>query len=152
MNSPRLKVMQIMLGAFCFSIISFAMVTFSLNQETVHFELSMASDRTGLYPLFPIIGLGLIRLGLFMFNKQLNNIPKDATADEKIAGYQTAFIIRSAFLEGASLMNIVGFLMSANAIFLVVPAIAVAILIFTRPSKQGIIDALSLSYPDTEKI
>lgn len=152
MNSSKLKAMQIMLGAFCFSIISFTMVTFSLNKEAIHLELSIASDHTGLYPLFPLIGLGLIVLGLFMFNKKLGNLPEGANVDEKIAGYQTAFIVRSAFLEGAALMNTVGFLLSANAIFLTIPAIAVVILIFTRPSKQGIIDALSLSYPDTEKI
>jgi len=144
--------MQILLSAFCFAIISFAAVTLLLNKEGIHLDPSISSDQTGLYPLFPLIGLGLIFLGTFMFNKQLGNLPEDAAADEKITGYQTAFIIRSAFLEGASLMNIVGFLISANAIFLVVPAIAVATLIVTRPTKQGVTDALNLSYPDTEKL
>ncbi|TCC95054.1 hypothetical protein [Pedobacter hiemivivus] len=152
MNSSKLKAMQIILGAFCFAIISFAMVTLLLNKETMHFNLSIASDRSGLYPLFPLIGLGLIVFGRSMFNKLLGKLPEGANADEKIAGYQAAFIVRSAFLEGASLMNIVGFLISANAIFLVVPAIAIVLLILTRPSRQGVIDTLNLSYPDTEKL
>lgn len=152
MNPSKIKIMQIMLTAFCISIISFAMVTLLLNKETIYFDLATTSDQTGLYPLFPLMGLAIIILGLFMFKNQLNKLPEGAFIDEKIAGYQTAFIIRSAFLEGASLMNIVGFLLSANAIFLIVPSIAVTIMIFTRPTKQGVIDALNLSYPDTEKL
>jgi hypothetical protein len=152
MNSSKIKIMQTLLSAFCLAIISFAMVSLLLNKDKIYLDLSIASDRTGFYPLFPLIGLGLIALGLFLFNKQLSNLPEGAGLDEKTAGYQTAFIIRSAFLEGASLLNIVGFLISANAIFLVLPAIAVTVLILTRPTKQGVIAALNLSYPDTEKL
>ncbi|WEK19368.1 MAG: hypothetical protein P0Y49_21570 [Candidatus Pedobacter colombiensis] len=152
MNSSKLKVMQIMLSAFCIGIITFAMVSLLLNKDKVYFDTSIADDQTGFYPLFPLFGLAAIIFGRFMFNKQLGNLPEGAGLDEKIAGYQTAFIIRSAFLEGASLMNIVGFLISANAVFLIVPAIAVAVLILTRPTKQGVTDTLNLSYPDTEKL
>lgn len=144
--------MQILLIAFCFGIISFAAVTISLNKENLYFDVALTSDQTGLYPLFPLMGLAIIFLGLFMFKNQLNKLPEGTDADTKITAYQTAFIIRSAFLEGASLMNIVGFLLSANAVFLVVPAIAVAVLIASKPTKQGVADALNLTYPDTEKL
>lgn len=152
MNTSKIKIMQIMLTAFCIGIISFAAVAISLNKQSLYFDIAPASDPTGLYPLFPLLGLAIIFMGLFMFKNQLDKLPEDVDTDAKIAAYQTAFIIRSAFLEGASLMNIVGFLLSSNAAFLIVPAIAVAVMIFTRPTKQVVIDVLKLSYPDTEKL
>ena len=152
MNTPRLKTMQIILAAFCFSQISFALVTLMLNQERTFLSFSVSAEDGGLFPLFPILGLVFIGIGTFLFKRQLSAVPKEVTADEKIAGYQTAFIMRCAFIEGASLMNIVGFLISGNGAFLFIPAIAIAMLIVNRPTRDGIIAALSLSYPDTEKL
>lgn len=152
MNSSKLKTMQIILAAFCFSQISFALVTLMLNQYRIFLSFSASVEDAGLFPLFPILGLVFIGMSTFMFKKQVSGIPKEATADEKITGYQTAFIIRCAFLEGASLINIVGFLISGNLAFLFIAAIALTALIFSRPTRERIIDALTLSYPDTEKL
>jgi hypothetical protein len=148
MNTSKIKIMQIMLTGFCAAIVSFAMVAILLNKEAIYFDIALIRDQ----PVFPLTGLSLVFFGLFMFKTQLDKLPEGTDTDTKIAAYQTAFIIRSAFLEGASLMNIVGFLLSANALFLIVPAIAIALMIFTRPTKQSVSDALNLSYPDTEKL
>lgn len=144
--------MQILLTAFCGAIIGFASVSILINKGAIYIDAVPTSDQTGFYPLFPLMGLAIIFMGLFMFKSQLDKLHEEADVEAKITGYQTAFIIRCAFLEGAALMNIVGFMLSANAIFLALPAIAVAIMILTRPTKQSVIDALNLSYPDTEKL
>jgi uncharacterized membrane protein len=152
MNSSKVKIMQILLGAFCFSQISFALITISLNLERMFLSFGPSAEDAGLFPLFPLLGLGFIALGMFLFQQQLSAIPNEASANEKIGRYQTAFIIRCAFLEAASLMNIVGFFLSGNVVFLFVAAISLMLMIVTRPTRNGLIDALSLSYPDTEKL
>jgi len=60
--------------------------------------------------------------------------------------------MRTALFELPALLNIVGFLVSANFVFLIVGVVFFMLLVSARPSKQAIIEALNLNYPDTEKL
>jgi hypothetical protein len=73
-------------------------------------------------------------------------------ADDKINKYQVAFLIRTALFELPALLNIVGFLVSGNIVFLIAGVVFFMLLVSARPSKQAIIEALNLNYPDTEKL
>nr|WP_276898249.1 hypothetical protein [Pedobacter kyonggii] len=79
-------------------------------------------------------------------------IDKNAPADTKINMYQSAFIISSAMLEGGALFNIVGFFMTHNSFFLIFGAANFIFLILKRPTKNKLISALQLQYPDTEAL
>lgn len=79
-------------------------------------------------------------------------IDKSATAETKINMYQSAFIISAAMLEGGALFNIVGFFMTHNSFFLIFGAVNFIFLILKRPTKDKLISALQLQYPDTESL
>ena len=150
MNPSKIKIMQTLHLAFCMSVFMFTMVTLLISKDMVHFNLSL--DKDPLFPLFPVIGLVFLYVGSFMFKKTLQGCDNLNDLDMKLAKYQTAFIIRSAFTEAAGLMNTAAFLISGNAAFLIVTTVSLFILLTMRPTKQGVIDVLNLQYPDTEKL
>ena len=151
MNPPsKIKMMQTLHLAFCFSIFMFTALTLFLLKDSIHFNLLL--DKDPLFPLLPLLGLAFLAAGTFMFKKVIQGVENIEDTEIKIARYQTAFIICSAFTEGAALMNTVAFLVSANAAFLVVTVLAFSILLIRRPTKQGVIDVINLQYPDTEKL
>ncbi|TKC04897.1 hypothetical protein [Pedobacter frigoris] len=143
--------MQIMHIAFCIAVFNFALVAFFLVKDSIHLNLRLEQP-TPLFPIFPIIAVLAVFIGSFLFKKQLNGVTDIPSADDKIAKYQTAFLIRSAILEGAALMNTVAFLMTSNSVFLLAAAFPFLFLLISRPAKQQIIDELNLTYPDTEKL
>jgi hypothetical protein len=143
--------MQFIHNAFCMAVFTFGAIAFFLLDKPVYFSLNPTED-SEFYPMFPVLGILGIAAGLFLFRKQISIVPELQTFDSKIVRYQTAFIIQSAFLEGASLMNIVAFLKSANLVFIVVAIIAFLFLLMSFPGKQRVINDLKLEYPDTEKL
>jgi len=60
--------------------------------------------------------------------------------------------MRTALFELPALLNIVGFLVSGNIVFLIAGVVFFMLLVSARPSKQAIIEVLNLNYPDTEKL
>lgn len=143
--------MQVIHTAFCTAITCFAMVGLIMRKERMHFSFSL--DKNDPYfPLFPILALIFVTMGFYMFNKQIRAIDPMATGDGKIAAYQTAFILRCAFIESAALLNLGAFLILGNLLYLIVAAVALIIFIWIRPARQTVIDTLNLQFPDTEKL
>ena len=143
--------MQLMHVSFCVFLVLFGLTAFFLGKETIYFDLSADKGET-IYPLFPIMAIILLSLGSFLHNRFLADINLQLPFEEKLTRYQVAFIIRAAFFEAAGLMNIVGFIVITNSVFLIVTGIVLLIFIALRPTRDGLINALSLSYPDTEKL
>ncbi|RZK68805.1 MAG: hypothetical protein EOO85_23545 [Pedobacter sp.] len=151
MTPSKLKTMQVIHTAFCTAITGFAIVALIMRKDRIHFTVSIdASDPY--FPLFPILALISLAVGFYMFNKNISSIDHVSSGDEKITAYQSAFIVRCAFIEAPALLNIIAFLMSGNAVYLVIAAIILIVFIMTRPNKQKVIDALNLQFPDTEKL
>ena len=68
--------------------------------------------------LVPILGILGIFGGNVLFNEKINDLTKLNTLREKLVGFQTASIIKYAFLEGAALFGIVAFEKDGNLIYL----------------------------------
>lgn len=151
MNASKLKTLQIIHIAFCIAVFNFALIAFFLVKDSVYLNLKLEQP-TPLFPQFPIIAVLAVFTASFLFKKQLSSLTDAPSLDEKITKFQTAFLIRSAILEGAALMNTVAFLMTSNSAFLLATAIPFLFLLISRPTKQQIIAELNLSYPDTEKL
>lgn len=150
MNSSKLKAMQTIHLAFCLAIVAMAATSYLTVKDRLYLDADLNQNDI-FFPLFPLIGLVSIALGQFLFKKQLSNL-QERSADDKINKYQVAFLMRTALFELPALLNIVGFLVSANFVFLIVGVVFFMLLVSARPSKQAIIEALNLSYPDTEKL
>ncbi|MES2454896.1 MAG: hypothetical protein V4594_05135 [Bacteroidota bacterium] len=147
----KLKTIQTIHLAFCSAILAFAAVATLTVKDKIYFEASFSQDNP-FYPLFPILGIIAVVAGVFLFNKNASAIAEMETLDKKLTKYQEAFLIRTALLEGAALMNTVAFLISANLVFLLVVAIPFLTLVRFRPTKDSIIETLNLQYPESEQL
>lgn len=151
MNLSKLKVMQLIHVSFCLFLVLFGLTVFFLGKETMYFNLSADSGKT-IYPLFPIMTIILLLLGSFLYNRLLADINLQLPFEEKLTWYQVVFIIRAAFFEVSGLMNIVGFIVSKNSVFLIIAGIVMVVFTALRPTKNSLINALNLRYPDTENL
>ncbi|ETZ19291.1 hypothetical protein [Pedobacter sp. V48] len=150
MNSSKLKAMQTIHLAFCLAIVLMAATSYLTVKDRLYLDADLNQNDV-FFPLFPLIGLVSIALGQFLFKKQLSNV-QELSADDKINKYQVAFLMRTALFELPALLNIVGFLVSGNIVFLIAGVVFFMLLVSARPSKQAITEALNLNYPDTEKL
>ena len=90
--------------------------------------------------------------GFFLFKRQVAAIDPAATGEDKVAAYQTAFLIRCACIETIALLNTIALLLSGNMAYAIVVAVVLIVFIATRPTKDHVIETTSLQYPDTEKL
>jgi len=151
MNSAKLKLLQIIHGAFCASIFLFGTLFYFKNKETLYFSTSIDQGNV-CYPLFPIIAIIVIAVGIFLFKKQLSAIDSLLPVNDKVMKYQNAFVTKSAFFEGAAIMNIAALSIAPNAIFLIVAGVVFLLLLISRPTRAGVIDALNLSDIESDEL
>lgn len=145
----KLKPIQIIHLAFCVGILMFATVTLFINKDTLYFNASF-EETAPFNPIFPLIAVIGVFMGSFLYVQQIAKLAFDSTFDQKIAKYQTALLIKFALCEGGALLNIVGFLVTSNVLFLCFAAFSFVALAIARPNKDKAIKDLQLQYPDTE--
>ncbi|MDQ0636812.1 F0F1-type ATP synthase membrane subunit c/vacuolar-type H+-ATPase subunit K [Pedobacter sp. W3I1] len=149
--NTKLKTLQIIHLALCSGVFLFALVTIFLNRDMMFFDANPKTT-SPFNPIFPIMGLITISASIFFYRNLIAKIDKAAPADVKINMYQSAFIITSALLEGGALFNVVGFFITHNSFFLIFGAANFIFLILKRPTRDKLISALQLQYPDTEAL
>ncbi|GGI29034.1 hypothetical protein [Pedobacter mendelii] len=149
--NAKLKTLQIIHFALCGGVFLFALVTIFLNREMMFFDANPATT-AAFNPIFPVVGLVTLSAGIFFFKNVISKIDTSDDVDSKISQYQTAFIISAAMLEGAALFNIVGLFLTHNTFFLLFAAVNFIFLVLKRPTKDKLISALQLQYPDTEAL
>ena len=86
--------------------------------------------------------------GSFLFTQQISKLDDKNSLKEKLAGYQTALIIRFAIAEGPSLLGIAGYMLSGNVIYLILVGINVLYFILIRPTKDQMAEDLNLTNAD----
>jgi hypothetical protein len=149
--NTKLKTLQIIHLALCSGVLLFALVTIFLNREIMFFDANPATTAP-FNPIFPIMGLITISASIFFFKNLIAKIDKTETAETKINLYQSEFIISAALLEGGALFNVVGFFITHNSFFLLFAAANFIFLALKHPTKDKLISALQLQYPDTEAL
>jgi hypothetical protein len=100
----------------------------------------MNFDTSGdmLMAIVPVVAIGSIFLGDFVFKKMLNGLSKDSSLRDKLAKFQTASMIKYALLEGAALFAIVIFSNTQNLSYLIIGAFLIFFLLLQRPTKDKI--------------
>jgi hypothetical protein len=94
--------------------------------------------------IFPLIALGGIFAGNFIFKKLLSNIKKNENLQHKLAGYQTASLVKFALLEGPAFLNIIWFSQTGNLLYLTIGMVLVLFLFMQRPTKIKVESDLEL--------
>lgn len=137
--------------AFCVAIILFGIVTYILVGQQAYFSTQLGRV-SPYYLLLPLIGLIAITVATSMFSKAVAKAKEATTFATKIGIFKKAFIFRCALVEFSALLNIVGFLLSNNLIFLAFGGISLLSLLSYRLNKAGLIADLQLVDSDAEKL
>ncbi|WP_443937176.1 hypothetical protein [Pedobacter sp. MW01-1-1] len=147
--NTKLKTLQIIHIAFCMAVFFFMLVTTLINKDRLQFDVDIATKSLFDFA-FPIIGLLGIIISMVIFKNLIAKIDKTASLEKKFNEYLTAFIASAAILEGCTFFTIVGSFITQNAAILIFSLINLLYMVFSRPTKDKVIYALQLQYPDTE--
>lgn len=110
-------------------------------QEYV-FDFSETGD-VYLY-LCPILAIGGVYIGKYLYDKRITEAREFATFDEKLAGFRQAHVLRSALIEGPALISVVIGMTNENMVFIAIAVILLAYLFLQRVTKDKIVEELGL--------
>lgn len=149
--STKIKTTQIIHFALCTAVFLFATVTILINREEMIFTADL-QETAPFNPVFPILSIASIVAGNFVYKNMIAKIDPNANLAVKFPLYQSAFLVSCALLEGIALLNIVGFLMTRNAFFLIFAGLNLFFMIRKKPTKEKLITELNIHYPETENL
>ncbi|KAB7529378.1 hypothetical protein F8C76_16265 [Flagellimonas olearia] len=124
-------------------------IFFYTQVQNSHLDFSDSGD--AFLAIIPLIAITGIFLGGFIFNKMIRSIPKDLDLRQKLARFQTASIIKYAFLEGPALFGIVIFHNTQNLAYLIIAAFLIFYLFLQRPTRDKVERHLDLRGEEKSK-
>jgi len=131
------------------SIVHFAMVLGPLLTGVIFYmntELITNGTQNDIFIyVFPLIALGGIFASKFLFNLFIKNLKNHETLQAKLAGYQTASLIKFALIEGPAFLNIVWFSQTGNLLYLTIGGVLILFLFMQRPKAEKIETELELN-------
>lgn len=147
-QTPKFKTMQIIHLALLAGMCLFAVVVFFLKQSTV-VKFNKDDVFTFIVPVMAIMG---VFASSFLFGKALPNAQKQTAVYRKFSMYQTATIMRYAFLEGPALFATIVYFLTGNFLYLLIAIAIIAYFITLRPTKDKLTDDLKLSYEEQQEL
>jgi len=111
-------------------------IFFYTQVQNPHLDFSDSGDV--FLAIIPLIAITGIFLGGFIFKKMIGSIPKDLGLRQKLARFQTASIIKYAFLEGPALFSIVIFQNTQNLAHSIIAAFLIFYLFLQKPTKDKV--------------
>lgn len=100
----------------------------------------------------PVVVVSSIIASKFIYSKQVTNVDKKLSLENKLVSYRTANIVRLALLEGANIFNISIMIITANYFFAALFIIIIALFVLNRPTKAKFILEYEISANDALKI
>lgn len=138
-----LKSLSLIHLALAFGLILFAGVTVFLNSGK---ETAIRYTDDVFVNVLPVLALVCILTSITLFKKQLITLQSKDSLKDKLKGYQSAFIVRLALLEGPCLFGIVCYLVTGNFFHLIVAGLIILYFISLRPGKEKVETDLKLSH------
>lgn len=138
------KTVNLLFLALVAGQVVFALILFFLNKTQGKIAFITPEIHQTLVWIAPALAVTGIALGWLVFNTKLKSLQQKSNLAEKLKGYQSAMIIRFAFMEGPSLVALVFFYITGDYIFLAVSAFIILAFLFNRPSKSLISRHLQL--------
>lgn len=93
-------------------------------------------------------GVGMIVLSQILFKTMFARIDLSSPIGKKFPQYTSAFIVRAALVEGATILNVVTVMLSGSYLNLGMAVLLLLVLISMRPQKQRVVEELKIYYPD----
>jgi len=117
-------------------------ILFYVQADGQALAFSLPKDLYGY--LGPILALGSILLGDFLFKGMTGKFSGNGGLKAKLARYQSASLIKFALVEGAALFSMVLFANTWNLLHAMIGALLILHLIFLRPNLGKIEQQLPL--------
>jgi MFS family permease len=137
-----LKINTVIHLALISGVALFSVIAFGLIESR---ELRWNDTGDIFFFIVPIAAILGIVAGNILYKKGLESLIDKNTLKEKLTGFQTALIIKYAFLEGPSLIGVVAFFNTGNLLYLLISGVLIIYFFFQRPSKEKIMNDLELS-------
>jgi len=148
--ATAVKTMKIIHGGLLTGQVLFAGVAVATGTKAIYFNARDTQDV--FFFVAPLLAFGGIIAGFFLFKQLTARLSEKNDLQSKVAGYQAAFITRSALLEGPSLFSIVVFMLSGNLFYLFISVLLMLILLQSRPTANRIAEDLQLDYDDKAEL
>lgn len=146
-----IKPLKIVHASFCFSIFLFGIVTCIINRDLLVFDFTLSHPDMNLN-IFSFVAVVFtvlaMNLGTYLFKKSISQIDPLSTVEEKFSRYQTAFLIKCAFLEAAALFCIVMCFITYNFYFIVVASFSLLAMWLMKPSREKVFATLQIQDSD----
>ena len=138
------KTLQIIYGALIAGIVVFSVVAFILIDTPVY-----DIDITNIFTIVvPIMAVGSIFFSDSVYQSMVKRISPNNTLNSKLAQYQTATIVKGAWLEAPAFIAIVAAFQSNNIIFLFVSVLMAVIMYLKFPKKEIFKQEVKLSFEE----
>jgi hypothetical protein len=144
-QTVNLKPIQIIHLTLCMAPAIFLIIVFVLNTNTLP-KAAFGTDP--LYFMTPVMAAGALIAGEMLFKKHLSAIKTELELSERLMKYQSAFIVRQALIEGATLFNVVAYLLIRHSFFAIIALVLILLMLTLRPSKFRVAEHLQLNYSD----
>lgn len=129
----------LMTGVLLFSILSVFLVSSG----------SMAKNDTGLDAIFikvvPALVLIALIIAVWSYNKRLARLKGMRELKQKLTGYRSVFIIRTAWVEGSGIFAIMAYLLTGNYLYIGIAGLLVLLFLIWVPTREKVANALDLS-------
>lgn len=147
-NNIKFISIQIINGALIVGVSVFLAVVLSIT-ENMFFDYNDQSEFKFIAPIILIIGFFA---GSFLYKKQVQIINTEDNLQKKLRRYLTGTIIRTALLEAAALIGVIGTFTTANYYYLIFTGIALLIMIVNFPNKDKFSQELNLNFEEKNKL
>lgn len=139
--------LALLTGQLLFAVIAFVLVKSGFFGGTI----ASAVEKI-LQTIYVIATIAAIWIAFYLFKKKLEQAEHLLTLKEKFNVYRSACITKYALLEGANLLSVVFFLITANSIFLIFAVVLMFVFMTLNPIRQRIKFDLQLEDADIDKL
>lgn len=142
---------KILHAAMFVGVILFAGLSFVFhNFLNVGASLIMLPE-SALYLIALLAGF-LLRLSSVIYKRRISEIDIDLPLEERVGIFRSAAILRIAIIEGASLVLIMGYLLSGHIMYLLIAFLPLYFFIATFPKDEMLIETMELTYSEVQQL
>ena len=128
--------LSVLAGPIAFAVFAY------LQKQSFNAEMDVSDIFTYIVPIAAASGYFI---GIFLFQKRIRSLKKEDSLQSKLGTYQTALLVKYALLEGPSVLALIAYHLSGNALHLVIAISLLAYLYAQRPTKEQLIKEIPLN-------
>lgn len=150
-NGP-VRALQIVYVALLAGQLLFAIIAFVLVKTGFFAGMIALAVEKILQTIYVVAAINAIWIAFYLFKKKIEQARQILSLNEKFTVYRSACITKYALLEGANLLSLIFFLVTANYIFFIFAVVLIFVFMTLNPIRQRIKFDLQLEDADIDKL